>query len=315
MPRSCYDEANGGSAEGEVPMDKPTAVGRETTWPVKTVPPDPRPVTTDTQTAEQAATLVIMRHGQSTWTDKKVNKFAGWVDVPLTDLGREQAAHAGDLLAEAGIAPDVLFTSLLCRSIETANIVLARVGRPWIPVRRTWRLNERHYGAFQGQTRPAMLERYGEELFTTYRRSYDVRPPEIDLDSPFYQGNDPRYSPIYADGLDDRDPRDIRAESLQDEIPRLSPFWDAYVLPELAMGHTVLVVTHGSVVRSVFMALDGISPEQIKQVNVPTGVPLVYDFATRPGGVPAVISKGRYLDPEAARLGAAEAQNLGKTQG
>jgi len=292
-------------------MSEVATVGHETTWPERTEPQAPRPITAGALEGERAATLVIMRHGQSTWTDKAVNKFAGWVDVPLTDLGRDQARHAGELLAGAGIEPDVLFTSVLSRTIETANIVLDRVGRPWIPVRRTWRLNERHYGAFQGQTRPAMLEKYGEELFATYRRSYDVRPPQIELDSPFYQGDDPRYSPIYDDGLDDRDPRSIRAESLQDAIPRLSPFWDAHVLPELAQGRTVLVVTHGSVVRSVFMALDGVSPEDIRKVNVPTGVPLVYDFATRPGHVPAVVSKGRYLDPEAARAGIAETASLG----
>lgn len=293
-------------------MDTTATVRREISWPVATEPQEPRLITTDNPTGERKATLVIMRHGQSTWTDKAVNKFAGWVDVPLTDLGRQQARHAGDLLAEAGIKPDVLFTSVLGRSIETANIVLERVGRPWIPVRRTWRLNERHYGAFQGQTRPAMRERYGEELFNTYRRSYDVRPPAIELDSPFYQGDDPRYSPIYADGLDDRDPRSIRSESLEDAIPRLSPFWDAYVLPELAQGRTVLIVTHGSIVRSVFMALDGISPEDIAKVNVPTGVPLAYDFATAPGIVPAVISRGRYLDPEAAQAGIAETRELGR---
>lgn len=296
-------------------MSETEAARRETTWPVESDAPRPRPVTStphaQVRSGEVPATLVIMRHGQSTWTDKAVNKFAGWVDVPLTDLGRTQARHAGDLLRDAGIMPDVLFTSVLSRAIETSQIVLERVGRPWIPVRRTWRLNERHYGAFQGQGRPAMRERYGDELFNTYRRSYDVRPPEIDLDSPFFQANDPRYSPIYADGLDDRDPRTIRSESLQDAIPRLSPFWDAYVLPELAQGRTVLIVTHGSVVRSVFMALDGISPADIAEVNVPTGVPLAYDFATLPGVVPAVVSRGRYLDPEAARAGIAETSALG----
>ena len=131
------------------------------------------------------ATLVIMRHGESVWTDSKVNKFAGWVDVALTDRGRQQAAEAGRLMMEAGIQPDALFTSLLRRSIESANIALDVVDRLWIPVIRTWRLNERHYGAFQGQTRPAMRERYGDELFATYRRSFDVRPPQIALDSPY----------------------------------------------------------------------------------------------------------------------------------
>lgn len=133
----------------------------------------------------RSATLVIMRHGESTWTDKAVNRFAGWADIPLTERGRKQARYAGELIRDAGIAPDAAFTSLLRRSIETCGIVLDVADRLWIPVIRSWRLNERHYGAFQGETRPAMRERYGEELFKTYRRSYDVRPPEIADDSPW----------------------------------------------------------------------------------------------------------------------------------
>ena len=160
------------------------------------------------------ATLVIMRHGESAWTDKRVNRFAGWVDVPLTERGRAQAAEAGRLMREADIRPDAVFTSLLERSIVSADIALHEVGRLWVPVIRSWRLNERHYGAFQGQTRPDMRKAYGEELFETYRRSFDVRPPEIDPASPYFQADDPRYGALSQDGLDATDPRQIRSECL-----------------------------------------------------------------------------------------------------
>lgn len=257
------------------------------------------------------ATLVIMRHGESTWTQKSVNKFAGWVDIPLTERGREQAAGAGRLMKAEGIEPDALFTSLLRRSIESANIALSEVDRMWIPVIRTWRLNERHYGAFQGQTRPAMREKYGDELFATYRRSFDVRPPEIDLDSPFYQGDDPRYGTLSQDGLDATDPKTIRAECLKDVIARLEPFWKAYVTPPLLMGETVLVVTHGSVVRSLIKVIEGLSADEIRKVNVPTGQPRVYRFEAGVFGDLHLVEPGRYLDPEAAQRGAAETDALG----
>lgn len=257
------------------------------------------------------ATLVIMRHGESAWTDKAVNRFAGWVDVPLTDRGRVQAHHAGLLLREAGIKPVVCMTSVLGRSIETARIVLDEIGRPWLPVERTWRLNERHYGAFQGQTRPAMRERYGDRLFATYRRSYDVRPPLIDVTSEFFQGSDPRYGADFLDGLDDVDPRSIRSESLADLRVRLEPWWKAHVEPQLARGRCVLVVTHGSVVRLVRMMLEGISPEHIRDVNVPTGVPLAYELATSDVGL-VVEGCGRYLDETAAQVGIRATTDLGR---
>lgn len=259
------------------------------------------------------ATLVIMRHGESVWTDSKVNKFAGWVDVALTDRGRQQAAEAGRLMKEAGIQPDALFTSLLRRSIESANIALDVVDRLWIPVIRTWRLNERHYGAFQGQTRPAMRDRYGDELFATYRRSFDVRPPQIALDSPYYQGDDPRYGTLSQDGLDETDPKQIRSECLKDVIVRLEPFWKAYVMPPLLMGDTVLVVTHGSVVRSLIKVIEGLSDDEIRSVNVPTGQPRVYQFQTGVFGDLRLVGEGRYLDPDAAKRGAKEIDALGSS--
>ena len=263
-----------------------------------------------TETSPSAAsTLVVMRHGSSEWTDERVNRFAGWVDVALSQAGREQARHAGDLLAEAGIFPDVCFTSLLRRSIVTADIALDAVGRLWVPVTRSWRLNERHYGAFQGQTRPAMRERYGEERFSAYRRAYSVRPPEIDPASPYFQGNDPRYAG--SDGLPGPDPAAIRSESLEDLGARLDPFWRARVEPLLTAGRCVLVVTHGSVVRAIRMRLEGITPGEIRSVNVPTGVPIAYEMVPGPDG-PRPAGPGRYLDEEAARAGIAAVSRLGR---
>lgn len=241
------------------------------------------------------STVIVMRHGESTWTDASVNRFAGWVDVPLTERGRAQAAHAGALLKSAGLRPDVCFTSLLRRSIVSAQIALDAVDRLWVPTERTWRLNERHYGAFQGQTRPAMRERYGEELFSAYRRSFDVRPPEIDTASPYFQGHDERYCP---DGLDGTDPSQIRVE------------------PLVAAGRTVLIVTHGSVVRAIKKELEGLDAKEISQVNIPTGVPLTYEFecSGRQGERPRVIGAGSYLDPDAARAGIAAVNQLGRAQ-
>lgn len=255
-------------------------------------------------------TLVVMRHGSSEWTDASVNRFAGWVDVALSAKGREQSAHAGALLRAADLRPDVCFTSLLRRSIVTADIVLDAVDRLWIPVTRSWRLNERHYGAFQGQTRPAMRERYGEEAFAAYRRAYAVRPPQIDLDSPYYQALDARYAE--PDGLGGPDPATIRSESLEDLGARLEPFWRARVEPELARGRCVLVVTHGSVARAIRMRLEGISPAGIQRVNIPTGVPLAYDVEVAPSGSVRAAGPGRYLDEDAARAGIAAVSALGR---
>ena len=258
----------------------------------------------------ESGRLVVMRHGESLWTDKAHNRFAGWVDIPLTDRGRVQAHHAGILLREAGIAPELCMTSVLWRSIETARIVLDELGCPWLPVERSWRLNERHYGAFQGQTRPAMRERYGDELFARYRRSYDVRPPELSRTSPYFQGSDPRYGEAFCDGLDDLVPAAIVAESLEDLSKRLEPLWKARIAPRISSGASVLVVAHGSTVRALRMMLEGIAPEDIATVNVPTGVPLLYGFELVAGEVRAC-GAGRYLDEAAAQAGIRAVQELG----
>lgn len=256
-----------------------------------------------------SARLVAMRHGESIWTDKSVNRFAGWVDVPLTERGRAQARHAGELLKNTGLRPDVCMTSLLRRSIITADIVLDAADRLWIDCERTWRLNERHYGAFQGQTRLAMLERYGERDFNAYRRSFAVRPPKISVTSPYSQASDARYAT--DDGLGGPDPSLIRSESLADLQARIEPWWRERVVPRLAAGQTVLVVTHGSVVRSIRKVLEGISDADIARVNVPTGVPLSYEFELDAAGEPRVIGGGSYLDPDAARAGIEDVLALG----
>ena len=302
------DVEQGGAAPEVAPVPAPASMSKVAPTPARTATAV-EPVSPISSAPAPTATLVVMRHGSSAWTDAAVNRFAGWVDVPLSDTGRAQAAHAGELLRAAGIAPDACFTSLLRRSIVTADIVLDAVDRLWVPVQRSWRLNERHYGAFQGQTRPAMRAAYGEERFAAYRRAYGVRPPEIEVDSPYYQGSDARYR--QPDGLGGPDPAAIRCESLADLSARLDPFWRTSVEPLLAVGQCVLVVTHGSVVRAIRMRLEGISPEHIREVNIPTGVPLAYTFTTE-GERPQVVGTGRYLDEAAARAGIADVTRLGR---
>lgn len=258
------------------------------------------------------AELIVMRHGESTWTQKSVNRFAGWVNVPLTTRGRDQAVQAGRLLSQAGLAPDMVFTSLLSRAILTSDIVLDLTDRSWIPVERTWRLNERHYGAFQGETRPAMLKRYGQDRFNAYRRSFDVRPPDIDPASPYFQEDDPRYAPARQDHLDSLVPAEIRAESLKDLQARLQPYWQARIAPVLKEGLTILMVTHGSVVRALIKVLEGIGDKDIASINVPTGVPMVYGFTTDVHGNLCVEGRGRYLDQQAATRGMEEIAALGR---
>lgn len=244
-------------------------------------------------------TLVLLRHGQSDWNAK--NLFTGWVDVDLTDQGRTEAVRGGELIRDEGLAPDVVHTSLLRRAISTANLALDEADRHWIPVKRDWRLNERHYGALQGKNKKETLEQYGEEQFMTWRRSYDTPPPEIDPGSEWSQDGDPRYA-----GLGDQMPR---TECLKDVIERFLPYWEGEVVPDLKAGKTVLVAAHGNSLRALVKHLDGISDDDIVGLNIPTGMPLVYrlddNFApTVPGG--------EYLDPEAAAEAAAAVANQGR---
>ena len=245
-------------------------------------------------------TLVLLRHGESDWNAK--NLFTGWVDVPLTEKGRGEAARGGEQLVEAGVLPDVVHTSLLRRAISTAHLALDAADRHWIPVRRSWRLNERHYGALQGKDKKQTLEQYGEEQFMLWRRSFDVPPPPLDDDAEFSQVG----HPAYADVPDAELPR---TECLKDVIARLLPYWESEVAADLRAGRTTLVAAHGNSLRAIVKHLDGIGDDEIAGLNIPTGMPLVYelDDDLRP-----VEKGGRYLDPQAAADAAAAVANQGR---
>jgi 2,3-bisphosphoglycerate-dependent phosphoglycerate mutase len=236
-------------------------------------------------------TLILLRHGNSDWNQK--NLFTGWVDVRLSEKGVGEAKRAGELLAESDMLPDVVYTSMLSRAIQTANLALDTADRLWIPVKRSWRLNERHYGALQGKDKAQTLAEYGPEQFQLWRRSFDVPPPAIAADNEYAQTNDPRYI-----GIDGQIPA---TECLKDVIDRLIPYWDSEITSDLSEGKTVLVTAHGNSLRALVKHLDGISDEDIAELNIPTGVPLVYqlDENFKPVG------PGTYLDPDAAAAGAA----------
>ncbi|CDK25987.1 unnamed protein product [Kuraishia capsulata CBS 1993] len=236
--------------------------------------------------------LILVRHGQSEWNEK--NLFTGWVDVQLSAVGRKEAARAGELLKESGLKPEVLYTSKLTRAIQTANIALEAADRLYIPVHRSWRLNERHYGDLQGKDKAATLAAYGPELFQTYRRSYDVPPPPIANDSEFSQFGDERYADVEPAVLP-------KTESLKLVIDRLLPYWQDTIAADLLAGKTVLIAAHGNSLRGLVKYLEGISDADIAGLNIPTGIPLVYELdehlkPTKPS---------YYLDPEAAAAGAA----------
>ena len=233
-------------------------------------------------------TLVLLRHGESEWN--KSNQFTGWVDVPLSENGRVEAARGGTLLAENGLLPDVLHTSVLRRAITTAELALAEVGRSWIPVRRSWRLNERHYGALQGKDKAQTLAEYGEEQFMLWRRSYDTPPPALDIDDEFSQFHDPRYAALPPEARP-------RTECLADVVVRMLPYWYDAIVPDLETGATVLVVAHGNSLRALVKHLDGISDEDIAGLNIPTGIPLLYALD---GDLRPTVPGGEYLDPDAA---------------
>ena len=241
--------------------------------------------------------LVLLRHGQSEWNEK--NLFTGWVDVNLTDKGRAEAKRGGELLAERNILPDVVHTSLQRRAINTAHIALDAADRLWIPVKRTWRLNERHYGALQGKNKSEIREEYGDEKFMTWRRSYDVPPPPLDDNDPYSQAHDPRYANV------ENAPR---TECLKDVLGRMLPYWESDIKPDLAAGKTVLVAAHGNSLRSLVKHLEGISDEDIAGLNIPTGIPLYYELDENFKPTKA----GEYLDPEAAKDAIAAVANQGK---
>ncbi|KAL1413404.1 hypothetical protein Q8F55_001170 [Vanrija albida] len=241
-------------------------------------------------------TLVLLRHGESTWNAR--NLFTGWVDVPLSPKGRAEASRGGELLRAKGVLPDILHTSLLKRAIVTANLALEAADLDWIPVRRDWRLNERHYGALQGLDKRATRDKYGDAQFMLWRRSYDTRPPAIDPEAPYSQSHEPRYAghPVPL------------AECLKDVVARFLPYWHDAIVPDLQAGNTVLVTVHGNSLRALVKHLDGISDADIAELNIPTGIPLVYelDEALRP-----VVKGGTYLDPEAAAASILAVANQG----
>ncbi|MEN9751933.1 MAG: 2,3-bisphosphoglycerate-dependent phosphoglycerate mutase [Actinomycetota bacterium] len=236
-------------------------------------------------------TLILLRHGHSQWNER--NLFTGWVDCRLSEKGITEASRAGVLLRENNILPDVLYTSLLTRAITTANLALDAADLAWIPVKRSWRLNERHYGALQGLDKAETLAKYGDDQFMEWRRSFDTPPPPIADDNEYSQVNDPRYA-----GIDGEIPK---TECLKDVIERMIPYWESDITKDLAAGKTVLVTAHGNSLRALVKHLDGISDADIAELNIPTGIPLVYKLDAN--FMP--IGRGEYLDPEAAAAGAA----------
>src|SRR4051794_26120520 len=244
-------------------------------------------------------TLVLLRHGQSVWNAE--NLFTGWVDVPLSETGEQEARRGGELLRAENLLPDVVHTSLLRRAIDTANLALDACDRHWIPVRRDWRLNERHYGALQGKNKKQTLDTYGEEQFMLWRRSYSVPPPPIEPGSEFSQDADPRYADLGADMP--------ATECLADVVARFLPYWESAVVPDLREGKVVLLAAHGNSLRALVKHLDGVSDEAIAGLNIPTGIPLRYelDDDLRP-----TVAGGTYLDPEAAKEAAAAVAAQGR---
>lgn len=213
--------------------------------------------------------LVLMRHGQSQWNLE--NRFTGWVDVDLTEQGRAEAAKAGELLKSEGYQFDLAFTSVLRRAIHTLWITLDGIGQTWLPVKKCWRLNERHYGALQGLNKAETAAKYGDKQVLIWRRSYDIRPGELEKDSPMWPAKDPRYAGLAEDEIP-------ACECLKDTVARVIPFWESDIKPAVASGKRVLIAAHGNSLRALIKHIDGISDEDIASLNIPTAQPLVYEF-------------------------------------
>jgi 2,3-bisphosphoglycerate-dependent phosphoglycerate mutase len=229
-------------------------------------------------TAEERlpGTLILLRHGQSTWNLE--NLFTGWHDVPLSEHGATEAIDSGRLIKAAGLLPGVVHTSLLLRAIETADLALAELGRSWIPVRRSWRLNERHYGALQGLNKAQTSARYGADQVKVWRRSYDVRPPALELSDERHPVHDRRYADLPPEVLPS-------AECLKDVVDRMLPYWYDAIVPDLLTHSCVLVAAHGNSLRALVKHLDGLSEQEVVDLDIPTGVPRVYELAAdfKPG--------------------------------
>lgn len=241
-------------------------------------------------------TLVLLRHGQSTWNAE--NRFTGWEDVPLSEKGVAEAREAGRLLASEGPIPDVVHTSLQRRAIETANLALEEMDRLWLPVHRSWRLNERHYGALQGLDKKETAEKLGADKMLEFRRGYATPPPPVEPDDPRHPRNDARYADVPEDLLP-------ASECLKDVLERMLPYWDGPISDDLRAGRIPLVAAHGNSLRALVKHLDGISDDEITELNIPTGIPLVYELDDSLSAV-----SSRYLgDPEAAAAAAAAVAN------
>ena len=246
------------------------------------------------------ATLVLLRHGESDWNAKGL--FTGWVDAALSAKGEDEARRGGRLMVDAGVRPDVVHTSLLTRAIHTADLALGAADLLWLPVSRSWRLNERHYGALQGKDKAQTREAYGDEQFMLWRRSYDTPPPPIADDDEFSQVGDARYALLPTELMP-------RTECLKDVVDRMLPYWYDAIVPDLASGKTVLVVAHGNSLRALVKHLDGIGDDEIAGLNIPTGLPLRYELDAdfRP-----LKKGGEYLDPDAAKAAIEAVANQGR---
>ena len=243
--------------------------------------------------------LILLRHGESVWNAK--NLFTGWVDVELSDKGKAEAKRGGQLLKEAKLLPDVLHTSLLKRAIDTADIAISSAGIPSIPTKRSWRLNERHYGALQGKDKAATLKEYGEVQFALWRRSFDVPPPAITDNDQYSQKNDPKYAEL-GDDLP-------KTECLKDVVARALPYLNDEIFTDLKSGKVVLITAHGNSIRAIVKYLDDISDTDIAGVNIPTGIPLLYELNE---SFEPITKGGRYLDPEAAKASIEAVANQGR---
>jgi 2,3-bisphosphoglycerate-dependent phosphoglycerate mutase len=246
-------------------------------------------------------TLVLLRHGESEWNAK--NLFTGWVDVDLNAKGEDEARRGGELLREQGLLPDVVHTSVLRRAIRTAELALSACDRHWIPVARSWRLNERHYGALQGKNKKQIRDEFGDEQFMIWRRSYDTPPPPIADGDEWSQSADVRYADLPPELMP-------RTECLADVVERALPYWYDAIVPELRLGRTTLVAAHGNSLRALVKHLDRISDADIAGLNIPTGVPLRYDLD--PMTLRPLTPGGEYLDPEAAAESIASVANQGR---
>lgn len=245
------------------------------------------------------ATLILLRHGESDWNAKDL--FTGWVDVDLSARGEAEARRGGQLIADAGLRPDVVHTSLLRRAIRTADISLELADLHWIPVRRSWRLNERHYGAMQGKDKTAVREQYGDEQFMIWRRSYDTPPPPLPDEDEFSQVGEPRYANLLESVP--------RTECLKDVLLRLLPYWYDVIAPDLLAGRTALLAAHGNSLRALVKHLDGLSDSAVETLNIPTGIPLVYELT---GDMLTPSRAGKYLDPDAAAVAIEAVANQGR---